>query len=263
VEGAKKAGLLFVHGGGAHANWWRFIAPFFSHDRPVAAMDLSGMGDSGRRQKYSSARRANEMRAVIADAGLAANGRPFVVGHSFGGYMTMKFGREYGREIAGAIVVDSPIRPPDLEAARKRRRFSGKKRPYPDFEEAVGRFRLIPPQDCANDFIVEHIARTSLMPLEGGWSWKFDEEALGADRFDEPFAEHFANMACRRAFIHGADSALITPDILAHMLELLGPATPVIEIPGAQHHVMLDQPLAFVAAVRAVLAGWEAADNAG
>jgi len=23
-------GLLFVHGGGAHANWWSFIAPYFT-----------------------------------------------------------------------------------------------------------------------------------------------------------------------------------------------------------------------------------------
>jgi len=30
----------------------------------------------------------------------------------------------------------------------------------------------------------------------------------------------------------------------------------VIEIPQARHHVMLDQPLAFVAALRALLADW-------
>ena len=43
-------GLLFVHGGGAHANWWSFIAPYFTRYFRVAAIDLSGMGDSGRRQ---------------------------------------------------------------------------------------------------------------------------------------------------------------------------------------------------------------------
>ena len=35
-------GLLFIHGGGAHAHWWSFIAPFFAENRPVAAIDLSG-----------------------------------------------------------------------------------------------------------------------------------------------------------------------------------------------------------------------------
>lgn len=252
------SGLLFVHGGGAHANWWRFVAPFFTGRGPVAAMDLTGMGDSGRRTAYNAELRAKEIAAVIADAGLGP--RPVVIGHSFGGYMSMKFGRLFGDRVAGIVIVDSPIRPPHLEAQRKRRRMTGPKRVYRDFEEAVGRFRLLPAQPCDNAFIVEHIARHSLMAVDDGWTWKFDIEAMGAKRFDEPFGEHLVAMTCRRAFIHGAMSALVTPEVVAHMRALLGSTTPVIEIPGAQHHVMLDQPLAFVAATRALLAAWDAGD---
>jgi len=47
-------GVLFLHAGGAHAQWWSFIAPFIAEDRPVAAIDFSGMGDSGRRDGYDS-----------------------------------------------------------------------------------------------------------------------------------------------------------------------------------------------------------------
>jgi pimeloyl-ACP methyl ester carboxylesterase len=32
---------------------------------------------------------------------------------------------------------------------------------------------------------------------------------------------------------------------------------PVVEIPEAHHHLILDQPLAFVAALRTLLADWE------
>ncbi|MEQ1819104.1 MAG: glycoside hydrolase family 15 protein, partial [Terricaulis sp.] len=49
----------------AHANWWRFIAPFFTRDYRVAALDLSGMGDSGKRPEYNATLRADEMRATI------------------------------------------------------------------------------------------------------------------------------------------------------------------------------------------------------
>src|SRR5438874_549866 len=49
-----KPGLLLVHGGFAHAHWWDFIAPAFADDYCVAALDLSGMGDSGRRPKYTA-----------------------------------------------------------------------------------------------------------------------------------------------------------------------------------------------------------------
>jgi hypothetical protein len=31
----------------------------------------------------------------------------------------------------------------------------------------------------------------------------------------------------------------------------------MVEIPQAQHHIMLDQPLAMVSALRALLADWE------
>jgi len=250
-------GILFVHGGGAHAQWWSFIAPFFAGDRPVAAMDLSGMGDSGRREAYNAALRAEEIGGVLADAGL--DERPVLVGHSFGGYMSMVFGRKYGDALSAAVIVDSPIRRPDEDTARRRRRMGGVKVSYPEFEAAVRRFRLVPEQPCDNAYIVEHIARHSIMAAEDGegWVWKFHPAAMGAKRFDEPFAEHLAHMACRRALIRGEHSALLTPEVAAHMASLMGPDAPVITVPGAHHHVMLDQPLAFVAALRALLAAWQ------
>ena len=38
-------------------------------------------------------------------------------------------------------------------------------------------------------------------------------------------------------------------------------AIPIIAVPEARHHLMLDQPLAFVAALRALLAGWSIERN--
>ncbi|MBA4209310.1 MAG: alpha/beta hydrolase, partial [Parvibaculum sp.] len=43
----KRPGLLFVHGNGAHAHWFHFIAPLLTEHYNVASMDLGGMGDSG------------------------------------------------------------------------------------------------------------------------------------------------------------------------------------------------------------------------
>ena len=36
----------------------------------------------------------------------------------------------------------------------------------------------------------------------------------------------------------------------------LGQRAPVVEIPAAGHHVLLDEPLSLVTALRTVLAGW-------
>jgi len=256
---ANKRGILLVHGGGAHANWWTFIAPYFTRDFRVAAIDLSGMGDSGRRQEYSSELRAAEMAGVIRDAGLGP--RPFVVGHSFGGFMTTKFASTYGPELGGAVIVDSPIRSPEAEASDPRPPPPmGNKRVYPSFEEALARFRLMPAQPCENDYIVEFIARHSLKPVEGGWAWKFDADAMGSRRFGEPFREYLQAVRCRAALIFGENSKLVSRSTASYMSSLMGPQAPVVEVPEAEHHVMLDQPIAFVAAVRMLLESWVRAE---
>ena len=48
-----RRGLVFVHGGGAHAHWWTHVAARFSEEFRVLALDLSGHGDSGHRPHYS------------------------------------------------------------------------------------------------------------------------------------------------------------------------------------------------------------------
>ncbi len=256
---APKRGLLFVHGGGAHANWWRFIAPFFTRDFTVAALDLSGMGDSGRRDEYTASQRANEMRAVIAASDLGP--KPFVIGHSFGGFMTMRFGADYGDEIGGAVIVDSPIRRPEERDQFKPPRGSGRAHVYDTFEIAASRFRLLPSQECKNDFIVDFVARHSVKQIREGWTWKFDVGVLSLRRFGEPFHEHLQKVRCRASLIFGQNSALVSRETAAYMSELMGPKAPIIEIPEAQHHVMLDQPLAFVTALRALLDGWVRAES--
>ncbi len=252
---ADRRGLLFVHGGGAHAHWWSFIAPYFSRDFRVAAIDLAGMGDSGRRSRYGAESRATEIRAVIADADLGP--RPFVVGHSFGGFMTMKFAATHGAEIGGAVIVDSPIRSPEAEARHALRPpRMGNKRIYESFEMALGRFRLMPEQACENDFLVEYIGRHSLRRDGDGWSWKFDPTAMGARRFGEPFHEYLQAVSCRAALVFGEKSALVSRATAAYMSSLMGAHAPIIEIPEARHHVTLDQPLAFVSALRTLLQAW-------
>ena len=51
-----KPGLLLLHGNGAHADWWSFIAPFFAKDWRVAAISWSGMGGSDWRPASTAAK---------------------------------------------------------------------------------------------------------------------------------------------------------------------------------------------------------------
>lgn len=250
-----RPGLLFIHGGGAHANWWRFIAPFFAASHRVAAIDLSGMGDSGRRDEYHPDIWVREIAAVLDAAGLGP--RPLIVGHSFGGLMAMKYGAERGDTVAGVVIVDSPVQDPDDNPSPPPR-LSQQKSPkiYPDRDTALGRFRLMPEQPCDNAYITDFIAGTSIRQVDGGWTWKFDFAVMGMRRFGEPYHEELKALKCRSALIYGATSAVVSRRTVAYMSKVMGPQAPVVEIPEAHHHVMLDQPLAFVAALRAIFDGW-------
>ncbi len=246
--------LVFVHGGAAHSRWWSFLAPFFADDWHVAALDISGHGDSGRRPAYSHEQWACEVLAVADDAGFT--GPPVVVGHSLGGMVTIQTASTHGNRLAGAVIVDSPVRRPDPEseegASGRSFRSPGV---YPTLEEAMSHFRLIPPQPAEHDFIVDHIAHHSLHETDEGWTWKFDPKVF--QHTLRPLRDQLASVSCRVALIRGDLSVVVPPDTADYMYDLMGRSAPVISIPEAHHHLILDQPLAFVSALRTLLADWE------
>jgi len=73
--------LLLVHGRGASARWWDHLAPTLADTHRVAAVDLSGHGDSDWRTAYGSDVWARD---VLAVATAENSGPPVLVGHSMG-----------------------------------------------------------------------------------------------------------------------------------------------------------------------------------
>lgn len=254
-----KPALLFVHGNGAHAWWWAFIAPFFAQDFHCLAMDLSGMGDSAWRARYSFADFAEDPVVVLDHAGaFTAARKPVIIAHSFGGAVTRITAVRHGARLGGVMIADTPLSPPKAEDGGPKEQAVRPHRIYPTVEAALERFRLAPSQPCENLYIVDYIARQSLKAVPGGVTWKFDPTVW--TRFDrEPVMGRLADAACRVAYLYGVRSRLVPPAEAAAVRDAVPPGTPVIELPEAAHHLMLDQPLAFVAALRAVLAQWRAA----
>lgn len=249
-------GLLLVHGNGAHAHWWDFIAPYFAARFNVAAMTFSGMGDSGWRDAYDLPTFAEEQIAVAEHCGMFDHEvKPIIVAHSFGGFVTLLTGADYGDRLTGTVIVDSPVNPPDRDHRGPPR--SGRpNKVYLSLDQALARFRLAPPQLCENHYIMDYIARWSLKRMDGGWTWKFDPTIWRRFEMDRPPAELLKATKCRIAIFRGEESALMPDDVGDYMQALLGHQVPFISIPHARHHVMLDQPLAFVSALRTLLAEW-------
>ncbi len=251
-----KPGLLLTHGNGAHQHWWDFIAPYLAQDYHVVAMTLGGMGDSGWRAEYKMDLFVREQIAVCEAAGLFNHAvAPIIIGHSFGGFVTVLTAATAGERFSGVVLVDSPITPPGAPRGGPPRDVRPT-RVYPTLAHGLARFRLAPAQDCENLYILDYIARRSLHPVEGGWTWKFDPSIWQHFSIGE-MSKRLSEARCRIGIFRGQFSAIFPEEVGSYMFSLLDDAVPVVEIPEARHHIMLDQPLAFVAAARALLSDWD------
>ncbi len=250
--GAESASaIVLVHGGAAHARWWDHIGPLLTYDRRVVALDLSGHGDSARRGHYSLDGWAHEVLAVARAAG--STNPPIIVGHSMGGFVALRAAGLFGADLEGIVVIDSPVQDvtPEEQAAREARAF-GPLRVYPTREAAIARFHPMPDQPTL-PYILEHVASTSVRAVDGGWSWKFDPAVFGRNRGAPALLRH---LDCRVA-LFVAEHGIVPPKTTELMYDKLGQLAPVIQIPAAGHHVMLDQPIALVTGIRTLLSDWD------
>lgn len=254
AQDAQKS-LLLIHGNGAHTHWWDFIAPAFTADYNVVAIDLSGAGDSGHRRQYSTALFCDEIAGVIEDAGLSS---PLLLGHSFGGSLARTFCYLHPELVSGLILADSAIshkrgtRPVPV-APR------GNIRYYQDSSKGIKRFRLRPPQPCANTFLVDYIATHSLMESDAGFCFKLDQ-ALFSKMIEKPTglpdsATMLRALTCPVAMIYGDQSRFFGLDSVALMRQII-PESNIVKIANAHHHLFLDKPQDFITALRRLLTSW-------
>ena len=269
-----KPGLLLVHGNSAHADWWSFIAPLLAKDYRVASISLAGMGASDWRETYSFTDFAVEADECAHAAGLYEAGKPIYIGHSFGGGQVFYAAMRYPERMRAAILVDTGFGgpPPDSPEGQRMRQMQQERvrniptadkpnRVYPTMQAALARFRFMPPQPVENFYIADFIARRSLKEVTGedgqvGYTWRFDPQMWAKlDRSAMDGMPHGEAVKTPLAHIYGANSAILQRSGGMGPSQL--PADVLkIEIPDSHHHVMVDQPLALVAAIRALLAGW-------
>lgn len=250
-QNSGKPGLLLVHGHAAHSRWWDFIAPSFAEEFDIAAIDLSGSGDSDHRDEYSARLFAREMIACIEAASLQT---ATIIGHSFGGSMARVAAHLHHDAVARTVIVDSAIprhrgsrTPPPMPRSRTRY--------YPTVEEGIRRFRLRPPQPVTNRYIVDYIARHSLKETAEGWCFKYDSAVFAKMPADDSLpaaGEMIASLAMPFGLIYGEESRFFPPEVVESLDDLID-RHHVIGVTGAYHHVFLDQPQAFVEALSAML----------
>jgi pimeloyl-ACP methyl ester carboxylesterase len=257
-----KPGLLFIHGHAAHAHWWDFIAPGLATDYSIAAIDLSGSGDSDHRKLYSTEIFAEEIAAVIAAEGWDDVS---LVAHSFGGVMARCTTFLYPGLIQTMVLVDSVVngRARNAKATEKasrspRRSGATQERIYETISEGQRRFRLKPPQPCENAYIIDHISRHSLKKTPTGYTFKLDRKLfpkLQASPNLPNGLQMVQSFMGTKGFVIGEDSHFFTGVNTSNLeaLQSLNPGKYLQVISGARHHVFLDKPQSFVRSLKTLL----------
>ena len=245
--GSDKPGLVFVHGFLAHARWWDHIAPHFADRFHVIAPDFTGMGDSDRRPEYSRRQYGRETLAAIGDAGLRDTS---IVAHSFGSVSSLYAAKLAPDRIRRAIVIDAHVfRGEDSGPGRD---VEPEKR-YPSREAAIARYRLMPPGEWPDPDITAYLAHASLREHVDGWGWKFDPETFRSVH-KERVRDEVRDLPLPIDFIRAENSEVVgEAEVAAFLAGAPGCAAPVT-IPASHHHIMIEQPLALVSALNALLA---------
>lgn len=235
--------VVLVHGGAAHAGWWTHLAPELASEVEVVALDLSGHGDSGHRDRYRFATWAEEVLACGGDV---------VVGHSMGGIVATLAAARAPESIRHLVLVDTPLRRPDDDHTGHADSTLARARTHPTREAAIARFRPLPPQPVTDRVVFDQVAAESVRRGPDGWGWKFDPRAFTGDGpEDRPtdITPLLARLACAVSSIVGERSVIVTDRERAVLREL----GDYVEIPGGHHHLMLDAQQALVDAVREAL----------
>lgn len=240
--------LILVHGGAANSRWWDHVAPLLADGRQVAALDLSGHGKSDHRDRYSRDLWVEEVLAV-ARALQAESGTPAIlVGHSMGGMVVLAAAMRTDSDLAGVVVIDSPIRftlpRPDRERARRAAR---QPRYYETEDELIARFRPDPMDGPCPEYLRHHLAVRSILRTPNGFRWQFDP------RFAEGGGmclEEIGPLRCPAALIRG-ERGMFTAEASAEAAARIGACTLESTVANSGHHIMLEEPLALIAHINA------------
>jgi pimeloyl-ACP methyl ester carboxylesterase len=243
--------MLLLHGGAQTAHSWDEVAPDFARDHHVLALDQRGHGDTDwapdgryRRDDFVA-----DIRSFLDDRDWSA---PTIVALSLGGLNAIAFAARHPDRIAGLVVVD--VAPTISSAGGQAIAAQLGVREFATFEEAVERAHAFNPRRTLEN-IRTRLRHSLRQTAEGRWTYKFDTR-IGSGGLESDFErlwDAVRDIRCPTLLVRGAQSAILARETAARFLREL-PGSAVVEVPGAGHSVMGDNPTGFVSAVRPFLA---------
>jgi len=239
--------VVLLHGGSANGWWWQAVADQMVTGPRLLALDQRGHGDSDwvAPPAYAPADYVADLHRMLGLLGLRA---PIIVGHSQGGINALAYAAAHRDATRAVVAIDSPLR-----SSPQRDRFLKRLRNLPtviyaDLATAQARFRLMPDEGEVPGAILAEIASRSLRPVGGGYSLKFDRESfLGRDGID--VLKVVATIGVPVLLLRAEHSRLMSAQALGEAVAS-NPLVRAHVIPGAHHHVLLEQPASVAELIR-------------
>jgi pimeloyl-ACP methyl ester carboxylesterase len=238
--------LVLLHGGGANISWWEHLAPSLAEKFHVVALDFRGHGDSDFPEVLEPGAFNRDLEWLLEHVGTR---EAVLIGHSMGGHVALDHASRYP-ETLGVVAIEIS-RGGDRRERRRTRLALAARRTYRSREEALRRFRFLPPAPGADEVLRHGIAERSIREEpDGRFGFKFDPRWFGLP--PGPPLEA-SSIACPVLLIRGEVSGLLTAAGAAGLVAEL-PSARSIEIAGAGHNVHLERPDAVLEAIHGFLA---------
>ena len=246
-------GLLFLHGGSAHAHWFDPVAVAFADRFHIIALDQRGHGESQWPDPpaYNTRDFSDDLLHVLDALGWEDM---TLVAHSMGGHNAMAFAGWHSERVHRLVIADARPAVPLERLAEYQAKIRGRPlRTYESAEGAVARFRLVPPETVADPALLHHLARAGLIERDGRWVFRFDPACDGTRQPVDAWPL-LSRITAPTLVVRGECSTILRSHVAAEMVRQI-PNARLEEIPGTYHHVMLDRPAAFVSVLNRFLPG--------
>jgi len=226
--------LVLLHGGGANAHWWDHLARPLAGQFHVVAPDFRGHGKSDHPEDRTVGAFNDDLEAILEGLGRSD---VILVGHSMGGHVALDHASRHP-ETRGLVLLDI------VGGARTRTRRMARlalslRRNYSSREEAIARYRFLPPAPLASEELRNAIATASIREEPGGrFGFNFDPRWFTVRSRPRP---PLSSVACPVLLVRGESSEMLLREPAETMIKEF-PNARLCEIPAAGHHVQIEAP---------------------
>jgi pimeloyl-ACP methyl ester carboxylesterase len=246
TQGQGTNALVFIHGWGCNAGFWREQVPAFADKAKLVMIDLPGHGESDKPEvDYTMEYFADAVIAVMRDAKVE---KATLVGHSMGTPVMCKVYAKAPERVAGLVAVDGFLRRPKVNAEQAEAMAA----PYrkPDYREQVkqmlGFMFPNPGTEALRERVTEEMLKTPqhVMASAMGEMFNLKQPAWDLAKVDVPVMSI------------NAKSPMWTENYEKYVRSLSA-KTDYRLIEGTGHFVMLEKPREFNTTLNEMLAKFD------